>query len=543
MNFGITAAKYTAAFENLTGETFEDSQVFKLNKEATVDVIDYLDGQDNLDDMQKALKLQDKASSEIAIFVENTAELEAIVLENEKKILDGSATSQDVVNANEALASACALFGFDKPIVCGFEDIGNDPVKALKVANEGLGDSISKGFDAVIKFFKKLFAGIWNFIKGLFGYEEKKIENLEKVNNNLKEDAKKFSNVKFTTSGQKFKNSPLAQKINGKSVVEVMQIVKADEGSDSHVTKIVESSVSLLTSIKFISEMSGKDISTIDKVAVLLSGAAKKMSELSTKEVDSLVNSISESVGQITNSLNDLKENSTPEDIVDEITKDAAGSGSVDKQIDDKLGYFLTSGRVNKDIFKEVVALGNDLYEKNKNVLVESVPILKTEAANGEEHVVYIFKTVVASFLLSNGKVKVESHMFSVKGIVSNDKVTISSEDIEKFISGLSTAEIMEITRQIDLFIAISKKFNTKMNDALNRMTKALEDAFQHIETVMKDDKRLANLDLNSYFKFVKLTSGLVSSAPAMMKAMSDNVGNIITQVKKLLESSNGLNS
>ena len=181
MIFGITAAKYTAAFENLTGETFEDSQVFKLNKEATVDVIDYLDGEDNLDDMQKALKLQDKASSEIAIFVENTAELEAIVLENEKKILDGSATPQDVVNANEALASACALFGFDKPIVCGFEDIGNDPIKALKVANEGIGDSISKGFDAVIKFFKKLFAGLWNFIKGLFGYEEKKIENLEKV--------------------------------------------------------------------------------------------------------------------------------------------------------------------------------------------------------------------------------------------------------------------------------------------------------------------------------------------------------------------------
>ena len=26
MNFGITAAKYVAAFENLTGETFEDSK-------------------------------------------------------------------------------------------------------------------------------------------------------------------------------------------------------------------------------------------------------------------------------------------------------------------------------------------------------------------------------------------------------------------------------------------------------------------------------------------------------------------------------------
>ena len=253
MNFGITAAKYTAAFENLTGETFEDSQVFKLNKEATVDVIDYLDGEDNLDDMQKALKLQDKASSEIAIFVENTAELEAIVLENEKKILDGSATPQDVVNANEALATACALFGFDKPIVCGFEDIGNDTIKALKVANEGIGDTIAKGFTAVIDFFKKFFGGIWKFIKGLFGMGEqdteaasKKVEQakviVEENKNEPIEPAKVNIEKTEIVTAVKGKNNEEAKKLIQDAHAEIKQ--NRDNEHNEKVANITNSSIS-----------------------------------------------------------------------------------------------------------------------------------------------------------------------------------------------------------------------------------------------------------------------------------------------------------
>ena len=278
MNFGITAAKYTAAFENLTGETFEDSQVFKLNKEATVDVIDYLDGQDNLDDMQKALKLQDKASSEIAIFVENTSELEAIVLENEKKILDGSATPQDVVNANEALATVCALFGFDKPVTAGFEAIGNDPVESLKIANEGLGDTIAKGFTAIIDFFKKLFTGIWKFIKGLFGQNDEKNEqatkNLESVGQTLNQ-----ANVDHMKKLQDdWKNDPAVQSING-NLEDLLNGVK-----NTKLTKInqdiVQHGAELIKSFKILGIISNLDVKDLKSAGPAIEETVKRIESI-----------------------------------------------------------------------------------------------------------------------------------------------------------------------------------------------------------------------------------------------------------------------
>lgn len=261
--------KYNVAFENLTGETVDGTQVFKLNKEATVDVIDYLDGQDNLDDMQKALKLQDKAVAEITIIVENTEELEDIIKANEAKILDGTATPQDVMVANEALSDACALFGFDKPTVAGFEAMGDNPVESLKIANEGIGDTIANGFKAVIEWFKKFFTGIWKFIKGIFVKEEQIDKQVTENISNIKEAESNINQTEVIKVIEEIKTSALANEINNKTIVEVKEIinkesteeVKNDTGSHK---VLLSNTVNLMQALKVLGDPNDKSMKFSD---------------------------------------------------------------------------------------------------------------------------------------------------------------------------------------------------------------------------------------------------------------------------------------
>lgn len=524
MNFGITAAKYTAAFENLTGETFEDSQVFKLNKEATVDVIDYLDGQDNLDDMQKALKLQDKASSEIAIFVENTQELEAIVLENEKKILDGSATPQDVVNANEALTTACALFGFDKPVTAGFEAIGNDPVESLKIANEGLGDTISKGFTAVIDWFKKFFAGIWKFIKGLFGSTEEKVattvENVAKTEEALKEanankqkiNSEIKSRVKYKegrVKGKKKSSGNEDLSISNESNIEEEISVKLDD---------------VLTSIKKIGVFLFDKNQSLDGVLNNMNKLkhVPEMSKGMIAEVEGTIATMKKQYDQVITEAKTMSPEEILTKMVSENREIASGEDLV-KYFNDQLKGN-TDGLID-DSYSDMRSISNELREM-KNTFVQVLPDMKTTlgrmfSSNNVEQTHIFFKVAVVTMSIKNDKLSTHAKVFSPAAVI-NYNGNVTQKDFDEVINK-GVDFVTKFQGELKSIIgAINPSVVKGIQADVEKTNKLIEQFVLDLEKQLTNSEINDKIDLGSYLRTNHLAIGLISPVTSLMPLCVD---------------------
>ena len=524
MNFGITAAKYTAAFENLTGETFEDSQVFKLNKEATVDVIDYLDGEDNLDDMQKALKLQDKASSEIAIFVENTSELEAIVLENEKKILDGSATPQDVVNANEALTTACALFGFDKPVTAGFEAIGNDPIESLKIANEGLGDTIANGFKAVIEWFKKFFAGIWKFIKGLFGSTEEKttmaVENIAKTEEVLKEanankqkiNSEMKTRVKYKegrVKGKKRSSGNEDLTISNESDVEEEISVKLDD---------------VLTSIKKIGVFIFDKNQSLDGVLSNMN-KLKHVPEMSKGMISEVESSIATMKKQYDQVIMEAK-TMTPEEILAKVVSDArevASGEDLVKYFNEQLrGY--TNGLID-DSYSDMRSISNELKEM-ENSIVQVLPDMKTTlgrmfSSSNVEQTHIFFKVIVVTMSIKNGKLTNHAKIFSPAAVI-NYSGNVSQKDFDEVVNK-GVDFVNKFQSELKSIIgAINPSVVKGIEADVEKTNKLMEHFILDLEKQLANSEINDKIDLGGYLRSNHSAMSIISTMTSLMPLCVD---------------------
>lgn len=159
--------KYQLAFEDVTG-TLESTVI----EETGLSVDNVIEGLNNDIELQEAGKEYKTNRDKMEEALEVVSGLELLKEKNDELIANGGVTGDDVLASQEALCQASAILGLNIQTL-SFETVTQDPKQALVLSNEGIVESIGKGINAIIKFFKDLFNSIWKFISGLFSRTDK----------------------------------------------------------------------------------------------------------------------------------------------------------------------------------------------------------------------------------------------------------------------------------------------------------------------------------------------------------------------------------
>ena len=516
------------SFEDVTGDSIEGSENV-INAGAVVDVIDYIEGEDNTNEMQQAALLASKASEELGIFTETNDQLEQFVAEKTELLENGVITGDDVMAANEALAQACALYGIEKPAVCSFEAIGQDPKQALKVALEGIGETISKGFDAIIQFFKKFFAGIWNFIKGLFGSEEAKQKEIEnKVNEVINIVNNDLKTKTFKTARATVKNSLSFKKLENKNIEEALEIVKAEDFDDSEeIAKAIPNALHFLNQLRVLgfSESKTQDLSTL----IVFFKRAIQAYDVFIVDNDEYFKKDTIKNSEIFLNIINKSNNLTYEQVVDEVKKASiqylgiyeASIKSGGRMLD-KFRAFGDIEKVTSKVQTKLDTLGSEKSDNVIGSIVELGLVVNFQPEQASKTIK--IKCLVNNIETSNNKIKNTITTFEESDIIDLS-MTVAVNDIEKLLFDLDYVNplvefVKETIKNIDKQRGVRKRVLEDSKKSIDSIINTLE------AKVKNNDKSCEYFDMKSILTSIKSMSDFrfknMHNSVLVLKSLSD---------------------
>ena len=533
------------SLENLTGETIEGSENV-INAGAVVDVIDYIESGDNINEMQQAALLQTKASEELGLIIETTEQLEDFIAEKTEQLENGVVTGDDVIVANEALAQACALYGLEKPIVCSFEDIGQDPKQALKVTLEGIGDAIANGFKAIIEWFKKLFAGIWKFLKGLFGNSKDKSEKISEASNELKvevtevkKDEQKINNAlkepgvvkRFENTMSKIKGLPPELTNFGKESL----VVSKEDISDNLVDKARE----VLIDIKKIGILLFQRQHSITEVVDNLNMFKNNFSNLEVC-LDGVKGLIEHTGKKFEEDIKVARDMSVEEILAKAINEyPGAGNGSVmSKSFLDQISNY-SSGLVN-DSYTDIRTMADEI-SKYDNGLVYVFPDLKKNISFNNskvEQTHFFFKTIIVNITIKNNKLHYITKIVNPAAVV-NFKTDIEEKDFKELLDK-GVEFVAKFQNNLNSVLSvINPSVISKIENNVENANKRIEEFVSHIEKYILDDELSNKLDIKSFLELNKvsiqfLVAAVTESVPVSLDVIYKTTHNMISYIEQL---------
>ena len=476
------------AFENLTGDSVEEQVVIVETTPATVDVLDYVDQNDNQDQMNKAIALRTFAMNELTTIIEATNTLIDVVESNNTKIEEGNVRAQDVIVANEALAQACALFGIAKPTTFSFESTRQDPVGMLKAANEDIGDTISKGFSAVIKFFKDLFAGIWKFIKGLFVKEEAKVEEIKKTTEVIA------------------KNQPaLDEATKRKPIEEVLKDIITDAQNNAtlaaKVEKIEKASLNIASAAKLLALITDSKLDSPDSIIKYLSSLDIKIKELMNVDTTEHVAMIEYNAKSIFLCLK-ASDSDTVEHTLEKINNTSSGVKPASTGITRDLDTIYKG--VDKKHFEEVFKYCKELETDDKNSTYSiNQNFTTSKGENGTIIASETFSVLVNNYKIVNSRIKAHSELFTVETDIVKSEIKYTKEDFGKV--GISNSlDVSKINTEMIKNANLIRDYQKKLFECIEAGNKRLEEVIHEIEKDVNNESIKNKLEINSVFTLIK---------------------------------------
>ena len=525
--FNKKLERLQAAFENLT-EGVEEQEVIINNIPTTVDVIDYIDQDDNLYEINKAVTLQTLAMNELSSIINNVDSLSKVVESNNNKIEEGNVRAQDVLIANEALSRACVIFGYEKPIVCSFESIGQNPLEALRVTNEGIGETISKGFEAIIKFFKNLFIGIWNFIKGIF-----KDEKLEQAKKNNEEAAKWLENYNKEKEDISKMLSDAKIEINIDNVSNIEEAKKIiEENTPEHKLRAyMGEGMEILQDIKMFGKIAGNDIKTMHELVnkIIEFSDVFKVEELEQQYNE---HTTKYNVQQLLSSLK-MDENKTTDELMKELISNREGFAPAIGSIEKQLGYHKVS--MDKALFKDIIEYVENEEKQFPTVICKVDRDFRDEIKNLYKND-YSFKILVTNFTLTSNKIKAHSKIFInhvPNGVTSKleytykDLFAILTTDIETY---------RAFYKNMDKVLNTVPAVNKYLVSSSEKMVKQLEDIFKEIESKMNNTTLRTKVDISSYLSMLKNMVQFETGEMNTIIDLTNSIVKISTHVKRIVD-------